>query len=89
MSDPQREWYTSFPSGHAIFLFSLATSVWFENKKAGAILFGIAALVGVGRVAAGVHWPTDIIGGAALGIAFSIPEINILKKLFPSRHHIR
>ncbi len=89
VSDPRREWYTSFPSGHTIFLFSLATSVWFENKKVGAALFVLAALVGIARIAAGVHWPTDIIGGALLGVAFSVPEVMILKRLFPSKHHTR
>ena len=89
VSDPRREWYASFPSGHTIFLFSLATSVWFENKKAGTALFLVAALVGIARIAAGVHWPSDILGGAILGVVFSIPEILILKRLFPSKHLTR
>ena len=84
-----REWYTSFPSDHTIFLFSLATSVWFENKKAGTALFVLAAVVGIARIAAGVHWSSDILGGAILGVAFSIPEILILRKRFPSKHLTR
>jgi len=58
----------SFPSQHAVFLFALATSVYFFNKQWGWWLFILALLVSTGRVFAGVHWPLDIIGGALVGI---------------------
>jgi len=69
----------SFPSGHAIFMFSLATSVYFFNKRLGYWLYVAAICTGVGRVAAGVHYPSDIIGGAVLGILTSF----CLYKLLP------
>ncbi len=59
----------SFPSGHTIFLFGMATGVFFVNKRYGYWLFALSLLVGLGRVAAGVHYPSDILGGAILGIA--------------------
>lgn len=58
----------SFPSGHAIFFFGLSTGVFFVNKRFGYILFVLSVLVGIARVAAGVHYPSDIVGGAVLGI---------------------
>lgn len=62
----------SFPSGHAIFMFALATAVYFFNKRL-ALWFYIAAVcTGIARVAAGVHYPSDILGGAVLGVATSV-----------------
>ena len=58
----------SFPSGHAVFFFGLATGVYFINKKFGRRLFVCAALICLARVIAGVHWPSDVLAGAVLGI---------------------
>lgn len=58
----------SFPSGHAIFFFALAAGVFSTNKRFGAWLYVVAILIGLGRIAAGVHYPSDILGGAILGI---------------------
>lgn len=58
----------SFPSGHAAFFFALAMAVAYYYPKT-SILFFLAALsIGMGRVAAGLHWPSDILGGAVVGI---------------------
>lgn len=59
----------SFPSGHSIFIFGMATGVFFVNRRYGYWLYALSFLVGIGRVAAGVHYPSDILGGAILGIA--------------------
>ncbi|MCR4276338.1 MAG: phosphatase PAP2 family protein [Candidatus Parcubacteria bacterium] len=58
----------SFPSGHATFFFALSTAVYLYNKKWGIGFFVAAILVTAGRVAAGVHYPSDILGGALIGI---------------------
>lgn len=58
----------SFPSGHAIFFFALAAGVSATNRCFGAWLYVAAILIGLGRIAAGVHYPSDILGGAILGI---------------------
>lgn len=63
--------HDSFPSGHATFLFSLWWAlrlVHFPRRPAAFFLAG-AILVGLARVAAGIHWPLDILGGALLGVA--------------------
>ena len=59
---------TSFPSGHTAASVAIACAVWFANKELGTIAFVIAAFVAVGRIAVGVHYPTDILGGLFVGV---------------------
>ncbi|PIR87360.1 MAG: hypothetical protein COU11_00840 [Candidatus Harrisonbacteria bacterium CG10_big_fil_rev_8_21_14_0_10_49_15] len=68
----------SFPSWHAVFLFTLATVVFLAmSRKWGAWLYILATLIGAARVFVGVHYPLDIIVGALIG--FLIP---VLVQLF-------
>lgn len=60
---------SSFPSGHMTFFFALAMVVWYANRKWGVWYFLLSALIGVARIYVGVHWPLDILGGIAIGIA--------------------
>ncbi len=65
----------SFPSGHATALFAIAFAIYFYNKKYGLFFVGLAILVSIARVMAGVHYPSDILAGALLGL-FSVWVIN-------------
>ncbi len=58
----------SFPSGHATFYFALAAVSWNISKKASIAIFVAATLMGIGRISAAVHWPSDILAGAVLGV---------------------
>src|SRR3989338_5340239 len=53
----------SFPSGHAAFYFALAFVVWVYDRRWGTIFIIGALLMGIARVASGVHYPFDILGG--------------------------
>lgn len=59
---------SAFPSGHAVFFFTLAAAVLFFNRKMGVWFLAIAALMGFARIFSGVHYPLDILGGAAIGV---------------------
>lgn len=70
----------SFPSGHAIFFFALAAGVFSTNKRFGAWLYVAAILIGLGRIAAGVHYPSDILGGAILGVVIGHFGARLFRK---------
>ena len=58
----------SFPSGHASFFFAMAMVVYLYNKRAGFWFFIGAILISLTRIFVGVHYPSDILAGAAVGI---------------------
>lgn len=82
---------TSFPSDHATLAFAIAAMAWQFNRKAAIVILGLAIFQGFARVYVGAHYPSDVIGGAVLGIltsivvgwANSLPSIHsLLDKLF-------
>jgi len=64
--------FKSFPSGHAAIFFAIAMAIWFYNKKLGIWFFVAAIIMGIARIFVGVHWPSDILGGAVIGIVSGI-----------------
>lgn len=60
----------SFPSGHTCAAFA-AAGVWFRNlpgRWLGAVGLGMAALMGFSRLYVGVHYPSDVLAGALIGL---------------------
>jgi membrane-associated phospholipid phosphatase len=62
----------SFPSGHAVTALATATALAFIAPRAGWPAFVLALLICISRVATGAHYPSDVIGGMALGFATTI-----------------
>jgi undecaprenyl-diphosphatase len=67
----------AFPSSHAAFFSALAFSIFFMHKKAGYVFMLFALIIGLARIAAGVHFPIDILGGLALGalVAYLVKRV--------------
>lgn len=62
-------WARSFPSGHATTSFALAITAGTRHRAWAAPLLLLAALIGYSRIYIGVHFPSDVLGGALLGAA--------------------
>lgn len=60
---------SGFPSDHATASFAIATALLLRHRGLGLVALAGAALLSVGRVVLGVHYPTDVLAGAALGAA--------------------
>ena len=58
----------SFPSGHTASGVAAAYALWLQNRKLGAPALVLAAFIAFTRLYLYVHFPTDILGGAVLGI---------------------
>lgn len=67
----------SFPSGHTTTAFAAAVafSLMFPRGRPAWFLF--AVLIGASRVVVGAHYPSDVVGGAALGsgVAYGVAKI--------------
>jgi undecaprenyl-diphosphatase len=73
--------WSSFPSDHAAVFFALATTIFFVSRAAGILALCHAFfIVCLPRIYLGYHYPTDILGGAFIGIgAASFSQITALR----------
>ncbi|MFE7585022.1 phosphatase PAP2 family protein [Streptomyces gardneri] len=62
----------SFVSDHATMAMALGVGLFVANRKFGLAAIGLALAEGFARVYMGVHYPTDVIGGFALGTAVAL-----------------
>jgi membrane-associated phospholipid phosphatase len=80
------EWSSSFPSGHTGMAFSTATSLTMAFPKwyVGVPVYLWATSVGISRLEAGVHYPTDVIAGAVLGTGCAVASYYINRAIWQS-----
>ncbi len=63
----------AFPSGHTSRAFAVAALLAYRLRwKIGGIAFVVAFLIGLSRIYLGVHWPSDVLGGAVLGVGMAL-----------------
>jgi undecaprenyl-diphosphatase len=72
----------SFPSGHTTAAFSIAVVFSLHSIILALLLIPLALLVGISRIYLGLHYPTDCIIGAILGMASSMLIVSISMYFF-------
>ena len=70
---------SSFPAGHAATAFAGATILAYVAPRALPLLALVASVIGFSRVYVGVHYPTDVLAGAAIGIVVGAVGIAVLR----------
>lgn len=73
--------WSSFPSDHATLFLALATGIFFVSRRLGLIAYlWVIATINFPALYLGVHWPTDVIAGAGVGVGFvflaKVPQIR-------------
>ncbi len=72
----------SFPSGHTLASFEAATALYLHHKKWGIAALVLAFFVSVSRLFLLVHYPSDLLAGAALGIFFAFASAKTIDFLW-------
>ncbi|MBO9665351.1 MAG: phosphatase PAP2 family protein [Bdellovibrio sp.] len=71
----------SFPSGHTSTAFATATSLAYSyGPWVGVPMYGLATFVGAARISEGVHWLSDVVAGAVIGIYWGRASAVTTKK---------
>ncbi len=71
----------SFPSGHTASCFAAAGTLLFTYKRLGIPLIIFSAFMGFSRMYLFVHFPTDVLAGAALGLLLAWVTVLIFREL--------
>ena len=74
---------SSFPSNAVAAVFGLAFGIWGVNRRLGWFALVAAGLYGLARVYAGVHYPLDILAGAAIAAVVTFVVFRLRDLLMP------
>jgi membrane-associated phospholipid phosphatase len=67
----------AFPSDHASASIAIAVAVFMFDRVVGALLLAAAALIAVGRVFVGAHYPADVLASLVVGAASAIVVVKL------------
>jgi len=71
----------SFPSDHASAAFGIAFAVFLFDRAVGTVFLALAALIGIGRVLVGAHYPGDVLAGLAVGAVCAVVVVRLARPL--------
>ncbi|HEY2542862.1 MAG TPA: phosphatase PAP2 family protein [Gaiellaceae bacterium] len=70
----------AFPSGHATVSFACATVLSALEPRAAPFFVLLAAAIAYSRLYVGVHWPLDVVAGAAIGVATALLLLGAVRR---------
>jgi undecaprenyl-diphosphatase len=70
----------SFPSDHTSLSFAIAFAVLAFDTVAGVVFLVVAALIGIGRLFIGAHYPGDVLAGVGVGVVAALVVVRILPR---------
>ena len=70
----------SFPSGHTTSSFAIVTVFVLNFPSISLILIPLAIIIGISRIYLGLHYPTDVVFGALLGLITSVMVVDYVNK---------
>jgi undecaprenyl-diphosphatase len=71
----------ALPSLHAANWFAAVTPLAVASPPAAPVLFGLAAVISLSRIVAGVHWPSDVLLGALFGAGMGLLASWLIRTL--------
>lgn len=74
----------SFPSDHALGAFVIAWTIWLFRQRDGKLWLILAAAIALSRIWTGVHYPSDVIAGAVIGIAAAAGVHRLFARSLPA-----
>ncbi len=70
----------SFPSDHTSLSFAIAFAVLAFDTVAGVVFLVVAAIIGVGRLFIGAHYPGDVLAGVGVGLVAALIVVRLLPR---------
>ena len=70
----------SFPSDHTSLSFAIAFAVLAFDTVAGVVFLVVAAIIGVGRLFIGAHYPGDVLAGVGVGLVAALVVVRLLPR---------
>ena len=75
---------SAFPSGHAsAAAFAAATLIAWDGKRWAPLWLSLAAIVGVSRAYVRIHHPSDVVGGAVVGLLLAALVRPVIRRFAP------
>ena len=75
---------SSFPSNAVAAVFGIAFGIWGVHRTMGWMAVGAAGMYGLARVYAGVHYPLDVLAGAAIAVPITFLVFRLRDLLMPA-----